>query len=315
VFWWIRKKTFVNALFNGRSAQVTQQLYPDLHFLIITKPFSMKKYLLLSSFLGLAWMAQAQSDPSALLDCFRKQVPFAAPTAVWKQEFEKLKSGIREKVTTLIRDEQIVQINGVPQFENLQSVVRTAAYLSALDSSYDDFFVQAATALQLQLLPMSACTTTLSPAEQRDVLTDFLEDEFFNLDNNYASNFFAQQVGFQSALQQINQQTDQWLATGHDELHGPDVQTLQPLVEDHYWRVLNANWDIILTQPEPVLQAAAQGVALPTGKEKNSKLKEVLLFIFDNWKDIKDILDWLQTAVFYDCSPVASASFNEIHCM
>lgn len=272
----------------------------------------MKKYLLLSIYLGLAWVAAAQTETAVIFDCFRKQVSSHSITVGWKQEFEKLKEGIRINVNDLIQREQVVQRNGVPYYVNLASVVRTAMELSVLDSLYDDFFIRAATSIQQQLLPTSTCAISLSPAEQRDLLTDFLEDELFVVETNFASQFFAQQVGFRSALQQINQQTDQWLAAGDTELRGQDLQTTQPLTEDHYWRVLNTNWDIELRQPEPVLQEAVQRLVAQAGKEKNSKLKDVLLFIFDNWKDIKDILEWLQTAVFYDCSPVATTSFRDL---
>ena len=37
------------------------------------------------------------------------------------------------------------------------------------------------------------------------------------------------------------------------------------------------------------------------------KFKEILKFIFDNWNDIKDILNWLDENVFYDCSPTVTA--------
>ena len=116
--------------------------------------------------------------------------------------------------------EGITQQVGVPQFQNLHSVVRTAAALAGQDSLYDDFFVRAATAMQQDFFSGNTCSLVLSPAELREQLTDYLEDEVFKVENNYASSFFATQVGFRSALQQINLQTDQWLASSGDELEG-----------------------------------------------------------------------------------------------
>ena len=47
------------------------------------------------------------------------------------------------------------------------------------------------------------------------------------------------------------------------------------------------------------------------GTDKKVKLKAVLLFIFDNWKDIKDILNWLSDNVTYDCHGVTKARQKE----
>jgi len=267
----------------------------------------MKKYYYLLFFIVLSSAIWAQP---AAFDCFRQNATLSQSTTSWVQQFQKIKYGILQEVQALIVQEGITQQVGVPQFQNLHSVVRTAAALAGQDSLYDDFFVRAATAIQQDFFSGNTCSLVLSPAELREQLTDYLEDEVFKVENNYASGFFATQVGFRSALQQINLQTDQWLALSGDELEGIDVQLQQPLLEDHYWRMLNENWDINIVNPEPELINAAQRFNAE-GADKNSKLKDILLFIFDNWKDIKDILDWLNTNVFYDCHAVARASFKD----
>jgi len=267
----------------------------------------MKKYYYLLFCIVLSSAVWAQ--PTAF-ECFRQDATLSQSTASWVQQFQKIKYGIQQNVQALIMQEGITQQVGVPQFQNLQSVVRTAATLATQDSLYDDFFVRAATAIQQDFFRENTCSLNLSTAEVREQLTDYLEDEVFKIENNYASSLFATQIGFRSALQQINLQTDQWLASSGDELEGIDVQLQQPLLEDHYWRVLNENWDVNIINPEPELINAAQRFNAE-GAGKNSKLKDILLFIFDNWKDIKDILDWLNTNVFYDCHAVARASFKD----
>jgi len=267
----------------------------------------MKKYYFLFFCIVLSLTGWAQ--PVAF-DCFRQDLTLSQTTARWAEQFEKIKYLIQQDVQALILQESITQQNGVPQFQNLQSVVRTAARLAIQDSLYDDFFVRATTAIQQDFFRGNSCSLGLTPAELREQLTDYLEEEVFRMENSYASSLFATQVGFRSALQQINLQTDKWLASSGEELDDVDVQLQQPILEDHYWRVLNENWDIDIINPEPELINAAHRFN-GEGADKNSKLKDILLFIFDNWKDIKDILNWLNTNVFYDCHAVARASFKD----
>ena len=270
----------------------------------------MKKYGFLFFYFCYLVAAQAQPGSPAIFDCFRQQGALSQSTQAWMQQFQKMKYDIQQQVQALIQQELITQQAGVPQFQTLHSIVQTASVLALQDSIYDDFFVRAATAIQQEYMAHPSCNQSLQPQTVREYLTDYLEDEVFQLEPNYASTFFAQQVGFKSALQVINQQTDQWLRSNEDDLTGTDIQLQQPLLEDHYWCVLNENWDIEITNPEPELVDAIQRIGTEA-KDKNSKLKDVLLFIFDNWKDIKDILDWLHTNVFYDCHGVARASFRD----
>ena len=270
----------------------------------------MKKYSFLFFYVYSFLAVNAQPTNPAIFDCFRQQGALLQSTDRWVQQFQKIKYGIQQNVRALIQQELITVHVGVPQFQTLHSVVRTASALETQDSIYDDFFVRAATAIQQEYVVNPTCTNQMNSEAVREYLTDYLEEEVFKLESNYASSFFAQQVGFKSSLQRINQETDQWLRKAEDDLSGVDIQLQQPLLEDHYWRVLNENWDIEILNPEPELVDVLQRVGAEA-KDKNSKLKEVLLFIFDNWKDIKDILDWLNTHVFYDCHGVTRASFRD----
>ena len=99
----------------------------------------MKKYCYLLFCIVLSSSVWAQ--PTAF-ECFRQDAALSQSTTSWVQQFQKIKYGIQQNVQALIMQEGITQQVGVPQFQNLQSVVRTAASLAAQDSLYDDFFVR-----------------------------------------------------------------------------------------------------------------------------------------------------------------------------
>jgi hypothetical protein len=148
----------------------------------------MKKYCYLLFCIVLSSSVWAQPT---VFECFRQDAALSQTTTSWVQQFQKIKYGIQQNIQALIMQEGITQQVGVPQFQNLQSVVRTAASLAAQDSLYDDFFVRAATAIQQEFLSGNTCSLNFSTAELREQLTDYLEDEVFKIENNYASSLFS----------------------------------------------------------------------------------------------------------------------------
>jgi len=267
----------------------------------------MKKFYILFCFLCYFWAGQAQPLYPPVYDCYQQDAALFSKTQPWVQEFEKIKWDIQQQITALIQSEQVFVAQAKPHYRDLRSVVNIASVLNRLDSVYDQFFVRAATAIQMEYGSLSACSADRSAANEQQFLIDYLEERVFQLSTNYASQEFARQLGFKSARVFIDQETDSWLTRDQD-LSEPDLQLEQPLQDDYFWCVFNADWDMELTNPESALLHLLESDA---GKGKQSKLKEILLFIFDNWREIEDILNWLNTNVFGDCHAVARASFKE----
>jgi hypothetical protein len=277
----------------------------------------MKKYfiVLLISFISQCLFAQHSYEELAA--CWRTNQRFQTIVQPQVESFQQLQKTIYHSVQALIRNESITQENGVPVFENLAAVTRAAQELAELDSVYETQFVNAVEVIAAQCVAGRICSSRLSEEVYREQLANYLEEEVFYLMDNYASDLFANSVGFRSALQQVNQQVNEWLSQDSEELAGEDPALNQPLTQDHFWSVLNANWDIELRNPErELLQISSVGYVRESpfpygnGAKEKVKLKEVLQFIFDNWKEIKDILDWLNANVFYDCSASSSARFK-----
>ena len=267
----------------------------------------MKKIYILFCLLGQFLYGQAQPLYPPVFDCYQQDAGLSSLTQPWVQQFEKIKWDIQQQVTALIQAEQVFVAQAKPHYRDLRSVVNIAKTLNRLDSMYDQFFVQAATAIQTNYGAMSGCVVDQTMNSKDSYLIDYLEEKVFQLTINYASQEFARQLGFTSARMSIDQATDNWLARDQD-LSEPDLQLEQPLQDDYFWCVFNADWELEFTNPESEL---IQVMENNIGKGKQSKLKEILLFIFDNWREIEDILNWLNTNVFGDCHAVARASFKE----
>jgi hypothetical protein len=282
----------------------------------------MKKYfiVLLVSFISQSLWAQRNYEEMSA--CWQSSQRFQTIIQPSLESFQQLQKTIYHSVQALIRNESITQINGVPVFENLAAVTRAAQELAELDSVYEAHYVNAVQIIANQCREERICVSRISEEAYREQLATYLEEEVFHLTDNYASDLFANTLGFRSALQQVNAQVSDWLLQDRDELSGEDPALNQPLSQDHFWSVLNADWDIELRNPETeLLQASsiayARTESYPGGmdaKEK-AKLKEVLQFIFDNWKEIKDILNWLNQNVFYDCAASSSARFKGVEYM
>ena len=285
----------------------------------------MKNYIFLILMHWSCMGLMAQSPAEDLRSCFRQHPDASALIQPYIQNFEQQKKETAYAVQQLIDEEGISVEGGVPGYENLASVVRIAASLARLDSVYDTYFASSVTELTDRFVQEKICVGKLSADAYREELAFYLEEEIFHPQDNYASLIFARKLGFRSVRVQVNEKVDQWLAAADSELSGEDPALSQLLSEDYYWPLMNSNWDLNLRNPEAELliprnldtglsheeskELAANFTA--SGTDKKVKLKAVLLFIFDNWKDIKDILNWLSDNVTYDCHGVTKARQKE----
>jgi len=217
------------------------------------------------------------------------------------EQFYQLQSQIESDIKSLIAAEAIRNTGQELSFQNLASVVRTADLLQQYDQRYDDFFSATAATLATAFASQQLCMGSMDPDAYREAVLDYLEYEVFRPQDNMAATAFAGQLQFQSALVMMNALESDWLASAGDELTGEYPGFAQPVQEEFYWSVLNQDFDLALTDPEPALQQLAG-----TQREKQ-KLKDILQFIFNNWTEIKGILDWLNNNLFYDCRPSVTA--------
>lgn len=285
----------------------------------------MKKHIffLLSSFVCVGLFAQSPQE--ALRNCLRQNPIVSSILRPYAQQGESFKNSIEVSVQQLIGEEQIFQENGVPDYENLRSVVRTATELAALDSAFDQFYTSSLREIVQKIIDAKICWGKLNAEEYQEEVLSYLEEEGFRPNDNYASLLFAKFVGFTSVRERVNRQVEEWLSRADDQLSSEDPALNQLLSEDFYWPLMNSNWDLNLRNPEPELLHTRNtgltetALSLTTFEnsfsqehaDKNAKLKDLLLFIFDNWKDIKDILNWLSEQVTYDCHGVTQARQKE----
>jgi len=267
----------------------------------------MKKFYILVLCIGQLFCVQAQPLYPSVYDCYQQDAVLFSLAQPWVQQFEKMKWEVQQQVSALIQTEQVFVMQEKPYYRDLRSAVKIASELNSLDSVYDHFFIQAALAIQANYGTSSGCIADQASVNTHSVLTDYLEEKVFQLTTQYASQEFARQLGFTSARVAIDQATKRWLLRD-TALTESDPQLEQPLQDDYFWCILNADWELELTSPELALLQAVEN-RMEKGKPK--KLKEILLLIFDHWREIEDILNWLNTNVFEDCHAVARASFKE----
>ena len=217
------------------------------------------------------------------------------------EQFLLLDAQLESDVQTLIHTERIQNQGGVLYLTDLAAVVRTAETLQQLDQRYANFFSEAAVFLAARFAGEQLCTGSMDPDAYREAVLDYLELEVFRPQDDRASMFFAKQLEFESVRDIINRSEREWLAMAGDQLAGDYPGFDQPVNEEFYWPLLNRDFDIRLTDPEPALQQ------MTLGQRDNQKLKEILQFIFDNWTEIKGILDWLNNNLFFDCKPSVTA--------
>jgi hypothetical protein len=216
-------------------------------------------------------------------------------------EFSALDAQVTSAVQALISSERISNQDGVLCFTDLAAVVRTAESLQELDQRYDEFFAAAADGLATRFAAEGLCNGSMNPDAYREAVLDYLELEVFRPQDDRASVFFAKQLEFESVRVVMNTAENEWLAAAGDQLTGDYPGFDQPVNEEFYWPLLNRDFDLRLTDPEPALQQLA------VAQRDNQKFKEILQFIFNNWTEIKGILDWLNNNLFYDCKPSVTA--------
>lgn len=259
----------------------------------------MKKILCAFMLLIGVTVARAQDQSATdLYHCFDGDPAVIGMLRDPLEQFSTLQRQIERSVTDLIEEESIHRSNEKLVFVNLHSVVRTAQRLQDLDELYDAFFAEKAPILAASFLERASCLGTLDIDRYRELVLDYLEYSVFRLQDHYASRLFAKYLEFNSALQLVQEQQQRWLASASGDLEGEDPSFDQPINQELYWPVLSRDFDLELSDPEPELQAYV-------GKGKS--LKDVLKFIFDNWTEIKGILDWLTNNLFFDCHPSATA--------
>ena len=242
--------------------------------------------------------ARAQDQRGADLNhCLSSHPVAQSLVKPYLEQFHQLQAQIEADVRSLIAAESIRNSGQLLSFQNLASVVRTADLLQQYDKRYDEFFATTTSSLASAFATQQLCMNGMEPGAYREAVLDFLEYEVFRPQDDFASTTFANLLQFESALIKMNGLESKWLASAGDELSGEYPGFDQPVQEEFYWSVLNQDFDLSLTDPEPALQQLAG-----TGREKK-KFKDILQFIFNNWTEIKGILDWLNNNLFYDCSP------------
>jgi hypothetical protein len=252
------------------------------------------------SFLLLGAHAQDQRGTD-LSHCLAADPQAQSLIKPYLEQFLLLESQLEFDVRTLIDRESVRNGDGVLHFTDLASVVRTAESLEQFDQRYDAFFATAASLLTDRFASEQLCMGSMDPGLYREAVMDYLEVEVFRPKNNKASMLFAKYLDFTSALAVMNAMEAEWLSGADEELLGDHPGLDQPVQEEFYWPLLNANFDLELTDPEPALQQLAMV------QRDRQRLKEILQFIFNNWTEIKGILDWLTANLFYDCKPSVMA--------
>lgn len=266
----------------------------------------MKKFISAIFLSFLCYVAVAQDQRAAdLRHCLNADARAQELIKLYLVRFDVLQTQLESDVVALIQNESVRNVNNVLYFKDLASVVRTATSLQESDLRYDEFFAETAASLAGQFVEERLCLGSMDRDAYREAVLDYLELEVFRPQDNRASVFFANQLKFESAQLMMNEQESRWLANAGDELNEEHPGFDQPVNEEFYWPVLSRSFDLELTDPEPALQQLAF-------TEKNGKkIKEILQFIFNNWTEIKGILDWLTNNLFYDCHPSVTSRIRQ----
>jgi hypothetical protein len=266
----------------------------------------MKKFISAIFLSFLLHMTMAQDQRTADFNhCLQNDPVAQSLVKPYLEELSSRQLQIESAVRNLIINESIRNNGQALSFINLASVVRTADFLWQNDQDYDAFFATTATHLAAQFQERRLCMGSIDPDLYREMVLDYLELEVFRPQTDVASTFFAKCLQFESVLSIQNEQERRWLATAGDELSDDYPGTDLPVNEEFYWPLLNREFDLELTDPEPELQQFAKA------QRSDKKFKDILQFIFDNWTTIKDILNWLSDNLFYDCHPSVTACIRQ----
>ncbi len=215
----------------------------------------------------------------------------------------------RESVSGLIQHHQVRVNQSNLEVENLRSAVELAMQLRDLDAESDSSYLQLRESILSESWASGICVEDLSFNQYQELMDNYLEDQAIRPIDYYASTYFASLLGFHSQLTIQLQAEEKWLAKQGLEWAEPHPFDGLPIEEEMYWSILGVDWSIDFRNPEPQL---AQIQLIPDSNDVAAKMKfkDIVLFILNNWDNIKDILNWLDEMVFSDCSPSVTASLR-----
>ena len=222
-----------------------------------------------------------------------------------RDQYQEQLTQIRSVVDALIASYNVQQVNEVLQVDNLRSAVELSMQLRDQDAECDSMYFQLRESLLHDSWAEGICVEELSFSQYQELFDNYLEDQAIRPADHYASSYFASVLGFRSMLMIQLKAEEDWLQRQGLVLNEPHPFNDLPVGEEMYWSVLNADWLIDFRSPEPVL-AEISGMNDERSADRKMKFKDLLLFIFNNWDHIKDILAWLEEGVFYDCSPTVT---------
>lgn len=225
-----------------------------------------------------------------------------------RAEHEQMKEqfvSIRESVHQLIQNHDVRVVGSVLELQDLRSAVELSMQLRDLDAESDSLYMQLRENLLSEAWTEGLCAEELTFGQYQELFDNYLEDRI-RVEDQYASTYFASSLGFRSMLLIQQQDEEAWLQRQGLEWKEAHPFEQLPVQEEMYWSILNADWDLLFRNPEPQL-SKIDNIYSADGTTSKTKFKDVILFILNNWDDIKDILAWLEEGVFYDCSPTVTA--------
>ncbi|MBM3432326.1 MAG: hypothetical protein FJX92_04890 [Bacteroidetes bacterium] len=219
-----------------------------------------------------------------------------------RDQYMNALSDVRAEVDRLIARYSVVRVGHVLQVENLLAAVELSMHLRDQNAECDSNYFLFREKLLNEAWAEGICTEELNYDQYQELFDNYLEDAVLHPVEHYASTYFASQLGFRSMLQLQLQAEEEWLARQGLDWRAPHPFEDLPIKEEMYWSVLNGDWMIDFRHPEPQLESMQVASKM--------KFKELLISIFDNWDEIKDLLTWLEELVLTDCSPTVTARIN-----
>ncbi|MFM7672182.1 MAG: hypothetical protein ACKO6Q_06285 [Bacteroidota bacterium] len=269
----------------------------------------MKILFMLSIFsvLSVDLFGQSLEDRQERFDkCLSVHVGLQDHIRAHQSRYQDALSDVRMRVDGLVASYGVQHIGEVIPVADLRAAVELSMHLRDLDAESDSAYYELRESLLAEAWSEGICSEDLSFGQYQELLDNYLEDRVIRPVDHYAATYFATLLGFRSMLMIQLKAKEDWLQRqgfNWTELH--PFHDL-PVNEEMYWAILNADWSIELRNPEPELSslhiAAREG-----GEAEKMKFKDILLFIFNNWDEIKDLLSWLEELVLTDCSPTVTA--------
>lgn len=268
------------------------------------------KILFMFSFLTLMLSgvaAQQLSDrQERFQECLSAHGAWQKHVQLARDRYQEELSLIRVQVDRLISAYNVRLVGDRLQVQNLRTLVELSMQLRDQDAEADSNYFQLRESLLSEAWTEGICVEDLSFLQYQELFDNYLEEQVIRPVDQYASTYFASALGFRSMLLIQLKAEEDWLVRQGLEWSQPHPFDDLPVGEEMYWSVLNADWSIDLRDPEPQLASLVPKEEDGASSAKK-KFKDVLLFILNNWDEIKDILAWLEEGVFYDCSPTVTA--------